>query len=84
MPHTVHNFEFKVQSCSVGMCTNKENGVADEEAIVIEWAVSNASSDFEVVKKGWGHALLSVKCCCLCANRREGVSPARLKNSKLS
>ena len=37
-PHTVHNFEFKVQSCSLRMRTNEENGVADE-AIVIEWVV---------------------------------------------
>ena len=41
-PYTVHNFEFKVQSCSLRMCTNEENDIADE-AIVIEWAVSNAS-----------------------------------------
>ena len=40
--HTVHNFEFKVQSCSIRMCTYEENGVA-HEAIVIEWAVSSAS-----------------------------------------
>ena len=39
---TAHNFEFKVQSCSVCMCTNEETGVADE-AIVIEWAVSSTS-----------------------------------------
>jgi len=24
----------------------------------------SASRDFEVVKKRWGHALLSIKCCC--------------------
>ena len=41
-PHTEHNFEFKVQSCSLRMHKNEENGVADE-VIVIEWAVSNAS-----------------------------------------
>ena len=40
--HTLHNFEFKVQSCSLRMYTNEENGVADE-AIVIEWAVSSVS-----------------------------------------
>ena len=41
-PHTVRNFEFKVQSCSLRMHTNEESGVA-VEAIVIEWAVSSAS-----------------------------------------
>ena len=39
--HTVHNFEFKVQSCSTH-AQYEENGVA-HEAIVIEWAVSSAS-----------------------------------------
>ena len=40
-PHIVHNYEFKVQSCSLRMRTNEENGVADE-VIVTEWAVSSA------------------------------------------
>ena len=49
--------KFKV---ALRMHTYEENGVA-HEAIVIEWAVS---SNFEFVKKRWGRALLSVKCCC--------------------
>ena len=40
--HSVHNFEFKVQSCSLHMHTNEESGAA-VEAIVIEWAVSSTS-----------------------------------------
>ena len=40
-PHTVHNFEFKVQSCSTHAHLRR-NGVA-HEAIVIEWVVSSAS-----------------------------------------
>ena len=62
--NTVHHFEFKVPSYSLHMRTNKENGVADE-AIVNEWVVSIAPGDFEVVKKRWGRALLSVKYCCI-------------------
>ena len=64
--HSEHStqFEFKVPSYSLHMRTNKENGVADE-AIVNEWVVSIAPGDFEVVKKRWGRALLSVKYCCI-------------------
>ena len=60
------------------MRTNEENGVADE-AIVIEWAVSSASCDFEVMKKRWDRALHSVKSCCfLCKHRHEGVGSFEL------
>ena len=40
-----------------------ENGIANE-AIVPEWMVSSVLWDFEVVKKRWGCAMRSVKCCC--------------------
>ena len=34
------------------------------EAVVFMWVATSASQDFEVVKKRWGRALLSIKCCC--------------------
>ena len=49
--------------CFVRMHSSEENGIA-KEAIVVEWLVSSASRNFEVVKKWWAGALLGVKCCC--------------------
>ena len=69
------------QSCSLRMHTNEENGVADE-AIVIEWVVSSASWDFKVVKKRWGCALLSVKCCCFVQTLSWGSRKKKKKKKK--
>ena len=71
IPHTVHNLEFKV---ALRMRTYEVNGIT-HEAIVIDWAVTSALWDFKVVKKQWGHALLSVKCCCFVQTPSWGCQP---------
>ena len=66
--HSAHSTQFWVQSSKLlYMRTYEENGVA-HEAIVIEWAVSSASWDFEVAKKRWGRAHAQCKMLLFCAN----------------
>ena len=55
------------------MCTSEENGDTNE-AIVFKWLVSIALGDFEVVKKQWAGAVLSVNATVLCENYHERIT----------